>query len=175
MAELVISPTSVQEGLDEFRFGTKHRFTVTQEVDAPAESLWKVLKDFTSYDEWQPMVLGQEMVSEQKTGVGAERKAFYGVGGRARVYEKVVELDEDKRYLTYLMYNTTRPVKVAYWCWSVEEIGETRSKITVNLQYTLKLGPIGLFINRFVFSKVLPKTLQTKVIPSLVSHVTSKA
>ena len=172
MSVLAAVPTTTQKSLDEFRFGTKHRFTVTQEVNAPAEAVWTTLKTFESYNDWQPMIADMNMITEQKTGVNAERQAFY-FGGDAKVSEKMVEFDEDKRYLTYLMYNTNKPVKVAYWCWSVEDMGEKKSKVTINLQYTMKFGFIGLLINKFLFTKILPKNLRKNVIPSLEKHANS--
>ncbi|KAM5537434.1 hypothetical protein V8D89_008953 [Ganoderma adspersum] len=58
------SPTSPPTNLPDPAFTPVLTSYVTREIDAPLETVWEILSDFTKYPDWNPFVRSQQITDE---------------------------------------------------------------------------------------------------------------
>lgn len=78
-------------------------------VPAPADTVWRVVRDFDGLPAWHPAIATSELEGAARIDqVGAVRRLTLGDGGEVR--EVLVALDDRDRRLTYAILTSPFPV-----------------------------------------------------------------
>lgn len=78
-------------------------------IDAPVDSVWRVLRDFNGHDRWHPAIAGSAMEDAQPVDmVGAVRRFRLTDGGELR--EQLISLSDERRTLTYCLLEAPLPL-----------------------------------------------------------------
>jgi hypothetical protein len=105
-------------------------------IPAPADTVWRTVRDFGSIDEYVPPIARAELSGE---GVGAERTLTLDDG--ARVVERLDALDDDARTLQYSIVEAPLPVEGYTSTLSVERIDATSCRVTWASDFTVVDAP----------------------------------
>ncbi len=87
---------------------TRQKVTETIEIDAPAEKVWAMVKDFGNAHAWLPMVESTEI--EGGNEAGAKRVLTLGPG--VKVYETLKKHNDEKMSYSYRIPNDTHDVAI---------------------------------------------------------------
>lgn len=79
---------------------------VRRTVPAPADDVWSALRSFEGIENWLPLIDRSEVRGE---GAGATRVCTMKDGGQLR--ERLEEVDDDRRSLTYTIEEAPMPVE----------------------------------------------------------------
>jgi len=141
--------------------------TIHHEVRAhcPPERVWALLSDLEAVQRYNPTVRAAAIAGELRTGVGAERVCELVPNGR--VVERVTHW-EDGRAVGLEVAESDWPIHFMRWVTRVEPSGST-TRITQELEYEVKLGPLGWLLDHLVMRRKLTATLD-QVFASLVKH-----
>jgi hypothetical protein len=141
--------------------------TIRHEVHAacPPEIVWEILADLEEVARYNPGVRSAETLGPQRTGVGATRACELRPKGR--VVERVTHWEEGCA-LGLEVAESDWPIQFMRWVTRLEaRDGGTR--ISQELEYQLKFGPLGWLLDRLVMRNKLTATLDD-VFSSLVKH-----
>mgnify|MGYP001227094041 CR=1 FL=1 len=114
-----------------------------------------------------PQVLSSHIEGDIETGVGIQRHCDLGSSGK--ISEKVTHWDEG-RSLGYEI-SPFGPMQAISNYWSVREVDRDNSIVTVELNYTLKFGPLGRILNSLILSSVMKKRLHSGALMMLKKRV----
>ena len=111
-------------------------FTVTRQIDASVETVWKVLHDFGDIQRWSPGVTDSELTSQGPVGEGSTRQCgFAPVGG---VNERVDRHVPNER-LTVNIYETFKlPISGAVADFNIASCNGG-TELTLHYSYTPNL------------------------------------
>lgn len=87
---------------------TRQKVVETIEIDATAEQVWEVIKDFGNAHSWLPMV--ESTSSEGGNEPGAKR--VLTLDGGAKVYETLKKYDDDRMKYSYKIPVSTHDVNI---------------------------------------------------------------
>jgi uncharacterized protein YndB with AHSA1/START domain len=115
-------------------------FTVTRQIDASVETVWKVLHDFGDIQRWSPGVTDSELTSQGPVGEGSTRQCgFAPFGG---VNERVDRHVPNER-LTVNIYETFKlPISGAVADFN---IASRNGGTELTLHYNCALNALGGF------------------------------
>ena len=119
-------------------------FSTKIKIQAPVEHVWSVLADTGNTDCWNPGVVESYVITDQPTGLGANR--YCNLGGNNFLNEEVVTWEAEKR-LTMRITDTNLPLH-ADIRFTLQADNEA-SVVTVSPEYTVKYGPLGWLLDRF--------------------------
>lgn len=94
-------------------------FKITDDFDAPADTVWKYLGDFEGIGDWMPGIVKSEVSGE---GLGAIRKLFFNE--TTSVTETLRALDKAGRSLSYSIDEGPAPVVDYLATISVSDAGD---------------------------------------------------
>ncbi len=94
-------------------------------IPAPADTVWRTVRDFGAIDEYVPPIAHAELSGE---GVGAKRTLTLDDG--ARVVERLDALDDGARTLRYSIVDAPLPIEGYTSTLSVEPIDDTSCRVT---------------------------------------------
>ncbi len=150
---------------------SNHRYQHTQRanviIEAPSSDVWQVLADFSAVDTWVPFVESSHIEGNIEQGVGIQRHCDLGKAGK--ISEKVTAWNEGKS-LSYEV-SGLGPMKALENNWDISEQGPNRSKVDVELKYTVKFGLLGRVLHFFVLSPVLKKRIKSGALMLLKKRV----
>jgi len=132
------------------------------------ERVWALLADLEAVARYNPGVTTAAVRGTQRTGVGAVRACELAPKGR--VVERVT-IWEEGRALGLEIAESDWPIHFMRWVTRVDAI-DGGSRITQDLEYEVKLGPLGWVMDRLVMERKLRATLDA-VLTSLVQHAES--
>jgi hypothetical protein len=119
------------------------------------ERVWALLSDLEAVQRYNPTVRAASVEGAQRTGVGARRAC--DLVPKGRVVEKVTHW-EDGRALGLEVAESDWPIHFMRWVTRVEaHAGATR--ITQDLEYEVKFGPLGWLLDTLVMKKKLTSNL----------------
>jgi len=95
------------------------------ELSAPADEVWRVVRDFGAIAEWTPPIADADVSGE---GVGAERTLTLADGGQ--VVERLEALDEAARTLRYSIVESPLPVEHYEGTLSVRAVDASTCEVT---------------------------------------------
>lgn len=79
-------------------------------LDAPADAVWRLLRDFNGHDRWHPLVARSVLEAGRRTGqVGAVRN--FTLTGGERVREILLSLSDRDRRLRYAIVESDLPLR----------------------------------------------------------------
>jgi hypothetical protein len=141
--------------------------TIHHELQAncPPEHVWALLSDLEAVQLYNPTVRTATVQGERRMGVGAKRACELVPKGR--VVERVTHW-EDGRAVGLEVAESDWPIHFMRWVTRIEPAGAT-TRITQSLEYKVKFGPIGWFLDNLVMKRKLTTTLD-EVFASLVKH-----
>jgi hypothetical protein len=134
------------------------------------KAVWALLADLEAVQRYNPTVRSATIEGNQRAGVGAMRACELAPTGR--VVERVTTW-EDERALGLEVAESTWPIHFMRWVTHIEPDG-SGTRITQDLEYKVKFGPLGWLLDRLVMKKKLTAAID-EVFASLVRHAEGKA
>jgi len=129
------------------------------------DRVWALLSDLEAVARYNPTVRAATVEGPQRTGVGARRACELVPKGH--VIERVTHW-EDGRAVGLEVAESDWPVHFMRWVTRLEPVGGA-TRITQELEYQVKLGPLGWLLDRLVMKRKLTATLDA-VFAALVEH-----
>jgi hypothetical protein len=131
--------------------------TIHHQIDAacPPEHVWAILADLEAVQSYNPTVRTAAVRGARRIGVGAERVC--DLLPKGRVVERVTHW-EDGREVGLEVTESDWPIRFMHWVTRIEPKGGG-SLISQDLQYELKLGPLGWLLDKLVLKRKLTATL----------------
>ena len=77
-------------------------------IDAPAEDVWALTRDFNGLPGWVPGIVGSRIEGD---GIGATRHLTIKRRGDQWAIEKLESFDEQRFHMTYSIVDSSLPVK----------------------------------------------------------------
>jgi len=134
-------------------------------ANCPPERVWALLADLEAVQRYNPTVRSATVEGRQRTGVGARRACELVPKGR--VVERVTHW-EDGRALGLEVAESDWPIHFMRWVTRIEPQGGA-TRITQDLEYRVKFGPLGWLLDNLVMKRKLTSTLDA-VFAQLVKH-----
>src|SRR5262245_44506537 len=119
------------------------------------EQVWALLADLEAVARYNPGVRAAAVRGTQRTGVGATRACDLAPEGR--VVERVTHW-EDGRALGLEVAESDWPIRFMHWVTRLEPTGDT-TRITQQMEYQVKFGPLGWLLDALVMRRKLTRTL----------------
>jgi hypothetical protein len=134
------------------------------------KAVWALLGDLEAVQRYNPTVRSATIEGKQRIGIGATRACELVPKGR--VVERVTTW-EDGRAVGLEVAESDWPIHFMRWVTRIEPDGNG-TRITQDLEYKVKFGPVGWLLDRLVMKKKLTAALDA-VFASLVRHAEGKA
>jgi hypothetical protein len=140
---------------------------VRHEIDAACapERVWSLLADLEAVQRYNPGVRDAKIQGAQRTGVGAVRVCELQPKGR--VVERVTHWEEG-RALGLEVAESDWPIHFMRWVTRVEP-RPGGARISQELEYRVKFGPLGWLLDKLAMERKLRTTLDG-IFGSLVKH-----
>lgn len=119
-------------------------------INASVEKVWTMLTDLELLDKYDPTVMNSNLVSTEKTGIGAKRKVLM-LDGKNWFDEKVTVFEPNEA-LTYQLTDCSFPIKGLQHSYSFEKIGK-QTKVKQVMEYTVKFGLLGKLLDAMMIRK----------------------
>jgi hypothetical protein len=131
--------------------------TIRHEIQAncATERVWALLSDLTAVERYNPGVRAATIEGTTRTGVGAMRACELVPKGH--VVERVTHWEE-LRALGLEVAESDWPIHFMRWVTRLEPNGST-TRITQDLEYRVKFGPLGWLLDTLVMKRKLTSTL----------------
>jgi Polyketide cyclase / dehydrase and lipid transport len=131
--------------------------TIRHEIDAPCppERVWALLADLEAVQTYNPGVRLATIRGVQRTGVGATRVCELKPSGR--VVERVTHWEEG-RALGLEVAESDWPIRFMRWVTRVEPKA-AGTRISQDLEYQVKFGPVGWLLDRLAMERKLRASL----------------
>ena len=109
-------------------------------INGPADDVWKLVGDTSTWPRWAPEYLELRQTSEGPTGVGA---TFHSKHPQNRTLnEKLIEYERPRKFAFEF---TSGPIKGSKETYSLEETDNGRGKINTKLTRVFDLKFSGIF------------------------------
>jgi hypothetical protein len=141
--------------------------TLRHEIHANCgpERVWALLADLEAVQRYNPGVRAARIEGGARKGVGAQRVC--DLHPKGRVVERVT-VWEEQRALGLEVVESDWPIHFMRWVTKIGPRGDG-TVITQDLEYQVKLGPLGWLLDRLVMKRKLRTTLDA-VFAGLVAH-----
>jgi hypothetical protein len=126
------------------------------EAKCPPERVWLLLADLEAVQRYNPTVRRAAIEGQQRSGVGARRVCELQPKGR--VVERVTHWQE-QREVGLEVVESDWPIRFMRWVTRVEPHTSASTRITQDLEYQLKLGPVGWLLDKLMMKRKLRVTL----------------
>lgn len=132
------------------------KFSFSTEIGASEVRVWETLGDFGNTYRWNPHVVESHSTTDAGNGVGAARRCHLGKGQWTE--EEITGWEEGKR-MELEIVNSNVPIKTAVVEFTSESISDDRTKITLEIDYRLKYGPLGMLMDLVMVRRIYKKTM----------------
>lgn len=119
-------------------------------IKASVEKVWGILSTPDLLDKYDPTVKKTNLISAERTGIGAKRKVDM-LDGKNWFEEKIVEFEPMKK-LSYQLTDCTFPIKGLKHTYTFTSEGEN-VRVQQIMEYTVKFGLLGKLLDKLVMSK----------------------
>lgn len=126
-------------------------------ANCPPERVWALLADLEAVQHYNPTVRAASIEGPRRTGIGATRSC--DLVPKGRVVERVTHW-EDGRAVGLEITESEWPIHFMRWVTRIEPHGNG-TRITQDLEYKVKFGPLGWLLDRLVMKRKLATTLDT--------------
>ena len=117
-------------------------------MSIPHAQAWEKLRDLTQPHAYVPGLLGCDMHTDQREGVGVSR----------RVYKRFMALDEtvvswqDGEGFTLRLHDgeKDKPLPGAHFSYKIAPEGEAQTRLTVAMYYMFPLGLVGQWLDKLL-------------------------
>lgn len=125
------------------------------DADCPPDALWSVLADLRSVAETNPMVKSVEIIDDKTGGVGAMRRCE--LVPKSTVTERVFACEEGHMIGLEVVESDWPVVSMS---WKTEVTARPGgARLEQVLDYQMKFGPLGWFLNALVMRRALQKNV----------------
>jgi ligand-binding SRPBCC domain-containing protein len=122
-------------------------------IEAPIEAVWKAVSILTEVQHYNPMVASARFLSDRREGVGAMRRCELKPKGW--VEERVWEWSPP--HVIGLEVSASEwPIAFMKWRTELEKDGNA-TRISQDLSYKVKFGPLGALMDLLVMRRMLNK------------------
>jgi hypothetical protein len=140
------------------------------QAPCPPDRVWSLLADLEAVQTYNPGVRAAKIRGSQRTGVGATRVCE--LLPRGRVVERVTHWEEG-RALGLEVAESDWPIHFMRWVTRVEPAAGG-ARISQELEYRVKFGPIGWLLDRLAMERKLRTSLE-EIFASLVRRAEASA
>lgn len=140
--------------------------TQSKIIHAPQDQVWSLLSDVTTVNKYHPLVKSVDLLSPNKTGIGATRVCHFEDG--TSVTEKVVH-DANGR-IAFELSNFSLPMKEFDAELSVKPLITNETDLTFTLHFQPKYGFIGKLMGKYVVKPKM-KELLRNVMAGVARHL----
>ena len=113
--------------------------SVTETINAPITDVWNSIDDYANIDQFNPNLTKSFLINgSAPTGLGAERQCDL-IDGKNYVREKIVGYETNRRFAVDI-YEASVPIKQAEVEFTFRAISETRSELTMTMNFEPKFG-----------------------------------
>ena len=132
--------------------------TIHHDVEArcPPDKVWALLSDLEAVQRYNNTVKSAAVKGNQRSGVGAQRVCQLVPKGE--VVERVTQW-ENQRSIGFEITASDWPINYMRWVTTLEPKGPAATRITQNLEYQVKFGPVGWLLDTLVMKRKLKSTL----------------
>ena len=123
-------------------------------VHAPKDAVWGVLADFPNIADYTDTVKASASTSEDASGVGASRHCDLSPAGTLE--ERIIDFEAGNKLVISVYKTTGVPIKNSGTTFSVAEIDENTTRLTMSANVRAKGGLLAGIIERVLASR-LPK------------------
>ena len=127
-------------------------------VNATKEAIWEVLSNYGEVYKYNPGVSKSHISSVQDQGVGATRVCdLLPVG---KVSETVIEWNEGNGFLIQVTpIEKLPPIESFTGYFEIEKLSVNTSRVSVTINYKMKLGVTGKILNKILIQPKLEKSI----------------
>lgn len=146
--------------------------TVRQTLQFPISRVWEALSDFGGIYKFHPAVRHSELLDGSKNGgVGAQRRCEF-VNGR-HVDEQVTAWTPSQK-MDVAIVGGNMPIKTATATLSVRKVNNATTEVTMDMDYTPKMGPLGALMNLLMMKRQFRGMMQ-QILQGLELHLETGA
>lgn len=125
-------------------------------IQASAENVWNVLRDFGGADSWAPYVRRSTLIGEGASGVGSRRALRHASG--VRLEECVVAWSEGQGY-SFDVVKAPYPMRDVREDWTVNSTNRDLT-VTTTVKYGMRLGMVGRLLDRFLVRHLVRREMR---------------
>ena len=140
-------------------------------INADPSAVMRLLSDVTSVDRWNTHLDHVELVSSNKSGLGASRICHFHDGTSLK--ETVIEADG--RHVVMAVSEFSLPLQEMNIEFSVRPVdgsSDKNTELTFSAEYNVKYGPVGYLLGATVLKMKL-HDVQTKILAGIDHHLTT--
>ncbi len=131
-------------------------------INAKPEAVWHLLADYMHVDEFCPLVVSVDALTEGKDGMGSKRRNVFSNG--TSIVEEVIAWEEGRSMRVLMSEMGTIPMKEAFAEISIEPEGGGRTKVTWGLKFRAKYGPFGWLMGQTMMRMALGKVIMGNLV-----------
>jgi ribosome-associated toxin RatA of RatAB toxin-antitoxin module len=120
------------------------------------EKVWALLADLEAVQRYNSTVRSASVKGAQRSGVGAVRVCELNPKGQ--VTERVTQWD-NQRSIGFEVSASDWPINYMRWTTRIEPAASAATRITQDLEYQVKFGPLGWLLDNLVMKRKLKSTL----------------
>jgi len=144
-----------------------HKVVVEREMKIPVHRAWEILDDFGGVFRYHPNVEQSPIDNGIASGLGAERVCHFDNGDQIK--ERVTDYEAGHEYTVDIIDPGNFPLKAARARLSLRSVDEDRSRVTFEMSFEPKYGPLGWLMGATVMQTQFRKVLAS-VLAGLESH-----
>lgn len=126
-------------------------------INATPEAVWQVLGDYMKVDEFCPLVVSVDALTEGKDGVGSKRRNNFTNG--TSIVEEVTAWDEGRSMRVLMLEMGSIPMKEAFAEISIEPLSGGRTKVSWGIRFRAKYRPFGWLMGQTMMRIALGKVI----------------
>jgi ligand-binding SRPBCC domain-containing protein len=126
-------------------------------INAPVEKVWSVLSDLAVLEKYDPTVLKSELISAEKSGVGAKRKVYMKDG--KNWFEEKITIWQLNKALTIQLTNCTFPINRLKHSYTFLSDG-SNTIVKQVMEYEVKFGLLGQLMDWLMIRKQSDKGIK---------------
>lgn len=147
------------------------QFTLERTMNEASDKVWAAIADFGGIHRFHPGVKSSPIINGRSSGVGSQRtcKMYNGMS----VTEEIVEFHEGES-MTVDVTKGALPVKNMQAVFRVFEVAEGVTRVTVEMSYRPRFGPLGYVMNPLIIRPSIRRLLG-QVLAGLQQHLETGA
>lgn len=132
-----------------------------------SEAVWHAWADFGAIERFHPAVKTSRLIGGPNEGTGAVRRCDFYDGS---IIDEELTVFQPMTRIGWNMLNAPGPLKSGQALVTLESHGAVQTRVTFELSFKMKLGPIGFLLGNSVVKTAMTKTL-TGLLTGLDDHL----
>jgi len=126
-------------------------------INAAPDAVWAELSRFMHIDEFAPLVISVDALTEGGNKVGSRRRCHFQDGNS--MVEEVTKWEEGRGYRVRLSDTDPMPLKEGAAELRLEPNGPNKTKVIWSMDYRVKFGPFGWLLGQTMMKMMMRKVL----------------